>query len=78
MKHQFTIHHLISYLYNELSLLEKAAIELALREDEQLSNQLNLLKESQKQLTDIEFEPEQSCLDNILNYSKSNRLEKMH
>jgi hypothetical protein len=51
---------------------------LALREDEQLSNQLNLLKESQKQLTDIELEPEQSCLDNILNYSRSNRLEKMH
>lgn len=78
MKHQFTIHHLICYLYNELSFLEKAALEQALREDEQLSKQLNFLKESQKQLTDIELGPDQSCLDNILNYSKSNRLEKMH
>jgi hypothetical protein len=78
MKHQFTIHHLISYLYNELSLLEKAAIEQALKEDENLLNQLNLLKESQKPLADIKLEPNQSTVNNILHYSKSNRLEKMH
>ena len=43
MKHQFTLHHLIGYLYNECSLLEKAAIEQALKEDAELALQLEHL-----------------------------------
>jgi len=78
MKHQFTQHHLIAYLYNECSLLEKAAIEQALREDSELAFQFNSLKESQKNLNALELVPQKNTLQNILNYSKSNRFEKTH
>jgi hypothetical protein len=78
MKHQFTLHHLISFLYNECSLLEKAAIELALKEDAILANQLRLLKESQKSLSELNLSPKASSIENILSYSKTNRFEETH
>jgi hypothetical protein len=78
MKHQFTLHHLIGYLYNECSLLEKAAIEQALKEDAELAIQLNLLKESQNSVNSLNALPKNSTLENILNYSKSNRFENTH
>jgi hypothetical protein len=78
MKHLFTQQHLISYLYNECSLLEKAAIELALMEDKDLALQFRNLKESQKTLITLNVMPDLSTLQNILNYSKSNRFEKTH
>jgi len=78
MKHQFTQHHLIAYLYNECSLLEKAAIEQALKDDSDLAYQFNNLKESQKKLNDLTIVPKMSTLQNILNHSKSNRFEKTH
>ena len=78
MKHLFTQQHLISYLYNECSLLEKAAIEKALKEDKDLALQFRNLKESQKTLITLNVMPDLSTLQNILNYSKSNRFEKTH
>lgn len=78
MKHLFTQQHLISYLYNECSLLEKAAIEQALKEDKDLALQFRNLKESQKTLNTLNVMPHVSTLQNILNYSKSNRFEKTH
>jgi hypothetical protein len=78
MKHLFTLQHLISYLYNECSLLEKAAIEQALKEDSDLAIQFRNLEESQKTLNTLNVMPQGSTLQNILNYSKSNRFEKTH
>ena len=78
MKHLFTQQHLISYLYNECSLLEKAAIEKALKEDKDLALQFRNLKESQKTLNTLNVMPHVSTLQNILNYNKSNRFEKTH
>ena len=78
MKHLFTQQHLISYLYNECSLLEKAAIEQALKEDKDLALQFRNLEESKKTLNTLNVMPQASTLQNILNYSKSNRFEKTH
>ncbi len=78
MKHLFTQQHLISYLYNECSLLEKAAIEHALKVDTDLSLQFSNLKESQKTLITLNVTPQESTLQNIINYSKTNRFEKTH
>jgi hypothetical protein len=78
MKHQFTLHHLIGYLYNECSLLEKAAIEQALKEDAELALQLKHLKESQNSINALSAAPKTSTLQNILNYSKSNSFENTH
>jgi hypothetical protein len=78
MKHLFTLQHLISYLYKECSLLEKAAIEQALKEDSDLAIQFRNLEESQKTLNTLNVTPQGSTLQNILNYSKSNRFEETH
>ncbi len=78
MKHLFTQQHLISYLYNECSLLEKAAIEQALKEDKDLALQFRNLEESKKTLNTLNVIPQACTLQNILNYSKSNRFEKTH
>jgi hypothetical protein len=78
MKHQFTLHHLISYIYGESSLLEKAAIEQALKDDTALANQLRLLKESQNSISELKVAPQLSTIENILSYSKTNRFEKTH
>ena len=78
MKHLFTQQHLINYLYNECSLLEKAAIEQALKEDKDLALQFRNLEESKKTLNTFNVMPQASTLQNILNYSKSNRFEKTH
>ncbi len=78
MKHLFTQQHLINYLYNECSLLEKAAIEQALKEDKDLALQFRNLEESKKTLNTLNVMPQASTLQNILNYSKSNRFEKTH
>jgi hypothetical protein len=78
MKHQFTLHHLISYIYGECSLLEKAAIEQALKDDAALANQLRLLIESQNSISELNVSPKLSTIDNILSYSKTNRFEKTH
>ena len=32
MKHRFTTHHLIRYIYNELDYMERLAMEKALKE----------------------------------------------
>lgn len=78
MKHLFTQQHLINYLYNECSLLEKAAIEHALKVDSDLALQFSNLKESQKTLNTLNLTPQESTLQNIINYSKTNRFEKTH
>jgi hypothetical protein len=75
MKHQFTTHDLIRYMYKELSYLELAALEKALKEDAALANQLSILKESQKTFKDLQLKPAESSLKNILNYSKRSRYE---
>jgi hypothetical protein len=75
MKHQFTTHHLIGYIYNELSYMELVAMEKALKEDAALAAKLAILKESHKALEELQLEPSKLSIQNILNYSKSSRYE---
>lgn len=75
MKHQFTTYHLIRYIYNELGILEMAAVEKALKEDASLAEQLGFLRYNQNSLKDLEINPSEGTIVNILKYSKSSNYE---
>jgi len=75
MKHQFTTHHLISYLYNELGYMERVALEKALKEDALLAAQFEQIQDSHETIEEIELMPSSLSIQNILNYSKSSRYE---
>jgi hypothetical protein len=75
MKQQFNEQHLILYIFNELSILETAALEKALKEDAKLAGQLAQLREGQNQLKGLELFPDNSVVENILNYSKTSSYE---
>ena len=75
MKQQFNEQHLILYIFNELSILETAALEKALKEDTKLAGQLAQLREGQNQLKGLELFPDNSVVENILNYSKTSSYE---
>jgi|NOAtaT_7_FD_contig_41_7302547_length_397_multi_5_in_0_out_0_1 hypothetical protein len=75
MKHQFTTHHLIRYIYNELGYMERVALEKALKEDAALAAQFEQIQDSQDTIEEMELMPSSLSIQNILNYSKSSRYE---
>ncbi len=75
MKQQFNEQHLILYIFKELSILETATLEKALKEDSNLCRQLAQLKEGLAELENLELSPNDSAIQNILNYSKTSSYE---
>jgi len=75
MKHQFTTHDLIRFMYNEVTFLEKAAIEKALQADTSLIKEFEQLQHSHDTLDNIEMQPSVTSIQNILSYSSSSRYE---
>ena len=78
MKQHFTHNDLLRYIYNEVSYLEKLAIELELQRNEALLTEYMQLCESSAQLDDLldeELSPSSVCVHNILAYSQSSHLE---
>lgn len=80
MKHIITQNDLLLYLYNEVSYLEKMAIEQALKTNAQLQKELQNLRAMDEQLIDV-IDTEQTAaapsalsLQNILNYSQRSHL----
>ena len=80
MKHIITQNDLLLYLYNEVSYLEKMAIEQALKTNVQLQLELQNLRAMDEQLIDIidtektAAAPSALSLQNILNYSQRSHL----
>jgi type II secretory pathway component PulM len=80
MKHIITQNDLLLYLYNEVSYLEKMAIEQALKTNAQLQKELQNLRAMDEQLIDIidtektAAAPSDLSLQNILNYSQRSHL----
>lgn len=80
MKHIITQNDLLLYLYNEVSYLEKLAIEQALKTNAQLQKELQNLRAMDEQLIDIidtektAAAPSDLSLQNILNYSQRSHL----
>lgn len=76
MKHIITHNDLLLYMYNEVSFLERMAIERELKVNPVLQAELEELRQSCEQL-DIflamdtqEMEPSNLSIQNILNYSQ--------
>lgn len=79
MKQHFTHNDLLRYIYNEVSYLEKLAIELELQRDEALLAEYMQLCQVHAQLDELleeeELAPSSVCVHNILAYSQSSHLE---
>lgn len=75
MKQNYNEQHLILYMFNELSILDKAALEKALADDANLARQFEQLKEGQNELKKLELTPGNKVIQNILNYSKASNYE---
>ncbi len=79
MKHIITQNDLLLYLYDEVSYLEKLAIERQLRTDERLRKELEELSALQMQLdnfmqaTEEEMMPAAINVQNILHYSQRSK-----
>ena len=76
MRHTITTTHLIRYIYNEVSYLEKMAIELAIKNEESVRSEYQQLQAAHEILDGSTLMPETSSIQNILNYSSSSRLEE--
>jgi len=66
----FTENDLVRFLYDELSVNEKAALEQALVTDEDLRTELEELKAVQKDLGKVSFSPSKSAVNKILEFSR--------
>ena len=75
MKHQFTTFDLVRYLYQEVSYLERIAIEKALKSDKVLATEFDQLQMGADILDELELAPSALSIQNILNHSSSSRFE---
>lgn len=80
MKHRFTTFDLVRFLYQEVSYMERIAIQKALKSDTALAEEFEQLQagSSMLNLNELELAPSALSIQNILNYSSSSRLEKEH
>ena len=62
---------IIKYIYKELTEKERAEVVPEVFQDHQLNEELNELLTLKEQLDQIELSPSQSCIDSILDFSKS-------
>ena len=78
MKHNFTLNHLVKFIYKETSTAETIAISNALQSDWELYESYEELKKSFNQLPQVTFSPSQDSIQNILRYSKETAVETQH
>jgi len=78
MKQNFTLNHLVKFIYKETSTAETNAISNALQSDWNLYESHQELKKSFGQLPKVTFSPSQDCIQNILRYSKETAVEAQH
>lgn len=76
MKHVFTSQDLIAYLYSEVSIVRRLAIQDALRSDPALAMELEELRISKQQFPQVRFTAPKRSLQSILNYSRTAALEE--
>ena len=74
----FTQLDLIRFIYNEISTEQYREIELTLLCDNELMEEYKSLKSTINTLTEVSYDPSNSTIDAILNYSKSTNLHAAH
>lgn len=78
MKHNFTLNHLVKFIYKETSAAETIAITNALQSDWELYESYKTLKKSFTRLPKVTFNPSPDSIANILRYSKETAVEAQH
>lgn len=76
MKHVFTPQDLIAYLYSEVSIARRLAIQDALRSDPALAMELEELRISKQQFPQVRFTAPKRSLESVLRYSRTAALEE--
>ena len=74
----FTQLDLIRFIYNEISTEQHREIELTLLCDNELMEEYKSLKSTINTLTEVSYDPSNSTIDTVLNYSKSTNLHAAH
>lgn len=74
----FTQLDLIRFIYNEITTEQHREIELALLCDNELMEEYKSLKSTVNELTKVSYNPSNSTIETILNYSKSTNLHAAH
>lgn len=67
---QPTKEDMIRYLYNELTTEEASSIKNAIESDPQLKDTFDSLIASHVDLGNLNYSPEQSTIEKIMNYAK--------
>ncbi|RED98948.1 anti-sigma factor [Marinoscillum furvescens] len=70
MTKTFTKNDLVRFLYDELTNDEKRALAQALLTDNELQNELDLLRSTMTELSKVSYKPSQRSVDKILEFSK--------
>lgn len=78
MKHNFTLNHLIKFIYKETTTAETIAISHAIQHDWELAEAYKELKKSFNQLPKVTFNPSPDSIQNILRYSRETAVEAHH
>jgi len=78
MKHNFTLNHLVKFIYKETTTAETIAISHALENDWELFENYQELRKSFDQLPQVTFNPSPDSIQNILRYSKETAVEAQH
>lgn len=78
MVQNFTLNHLIRYIYKETSASETLAIAQQLDEDYEMQKAYEELISSYQQLPKASFAPSDRTIGNILSYSKQTTVEPQH
>jgi hypothetical protein len=78
MKQTFTPLDLIRFIYRELSPEKEALIKNFIAEDPEAAEELHHLMESVAELDSVSFEPSESSVNIILNFSREYAPEESH
>ena len=78
MDQKFTKNHLIKFIYKETTVAETLAINEALSEDFELLKKYYELLQGYQQLPKVKFNPKESSVQRILQYSKQTSVEPQH
>ena len=66
-----TKNNIVRFLYQETSLREEVTLKRLMSVDSDLKEEYQMLKEAKQRMPKVLFNPSNSALDNILNYSRT-------
>ena len=78
MKQTFTSNDLVRFIYREVSPEEEIRIKQFITENPEAAEELRLMMESVMDLDSVSFEPSESSVEIVLDYSREHAPEESH